>query len=205
MTDRRTALQRAAAALLGVGLLWIAVPTAQAHLVNSGFGPFYDGLYHLALSPDELLICVGLAALAGLRGKEFGRMLLTVLPVSWFIGGCIGLTADEPVTLPFVTTAFMLAIGALVASDFRVPYGVPLALAIVVGGTQGYLNGSAVAGQGAVALIGIVTGVFVTVVLLSAFVVTLKADWMRVAVRVAGSWIAAIGLLMLGWAYRGAV
>ena len=44
-----------------------------------------------------------------------------------------------------------------------------------------------------------------SVVLLSAFVVTLKADWMRIAVRVAGSWIAAVGLLMLGWAYRGAV
>jgi urease accessory protein len=33
-------------------------------------------------------------------------------------------------------------------------------------------------------------------------VVSLRAAWARVAVRVAGSWIAAIGFLMLGWALR---
>jgi hypothetical protein len=35
-------------------------------------------------------------------------------------------------------------------------------------------------------------------------VVSLGRPWMRIAVRVAGSWIAAIGLLLLGWALRGA-
>jgi hypothetical protein len=30
----------------------------------------------------------------------------------------------------------------------------------------------------------------------------MRVRWVRVAVRVAGSWIAAIGLLMLGWAMR---
>jgi hypothetical protein len=30
--------------------------------------------------------------------------------------------------------------------------------------------------------------------------VRLHASWARIAVRVAGSWIAASGLLMLGWA-----
>jgi hypothetical protein len=33
-------------------------------------------------------------------------------------------------------------------------------------------------------------------------VVWLRADWSRIAVRVAGSWIAASGLLLLGWAAR---
>jgi hypothetical protein len=32
--------------------------------------------------------------------------------------------------------------------------------------------------------------------------VQLRASWARIAVRVAGSWIAASGLLMLGWAVR---
>jgi hypothetical protein len=36
-------------------------------------------------------------------------------------------------------------------------------------------------------------------------VVSLVAAWARIAVRVAGSWIAAIGLLMLGWNLRGSV
>jgi hypothetical protein len=34
-------------------------------------------------------------------------------------------------------------------------------------------------------------------------VVSLKAKWTRIAVRVAGSWIAAMGILLLGWAVKG--
>jgi hypothetical protein len=45
--------------------------------------------------------------------------------------------------------------------------------------------------------------VFVLVALVAALVVSLRAQWVRVTVRVAGSWITAIGLLMLGWTYRG--
>ena len=37
----------------------------------------------------------------------------------------------------------------------------------------------------------------------TAFVVQLRAHWARIAVRVAGSWIAASGLLMLGWSFHG--
>ena len=40
--------------------------------------------------------------------------------------------------------------------------------------------------------------------LLPAFVTVLRPPAARVAVRVAGSWIAAIAMLMLGWLIRGA-
>ena len=54
----------------------------------------------------------------------------------------------------------------------------------------------------AVALLGLVFAVFVLAALAAALVVRLRADWTRIAVRVAGSWIAASGLLMLAWALR---
>jgi len=38
--------------------------------------------------------------------------------------------------------------------------------------------------------------------LLAGQVGSVRARWARVTVQVAGSWIAAIGLLMLGWAVR---
>jgi hypothetical protein len=41
------------------------------------------------------------------------------------------------------------------------------------------------------------------VALLAGQVASVRAPWARVAVQVAGSWIAAIGLFMLGWAVRG--
>jgi hypothetical protein len=45
----------------------------------------------------------------------------------------------------------------------------------------------------------VAAAVFVPVVLVVALVVTLRAHWARIAVRVGGGWIAARSLLMLGW------
>jgi hypothetical protein len=54
-----------------------------------------------------------------------------------------------------------------------------------------------------VAALGLAAAVFVLVILVAALVVQLRAHWARIAVRVGGSWIAASGLLMLGWSIRG--
>jgi hypothetical protein len=35
-------------------------------------------------------------------------------------------------------------------------------------------------------------------------VVPIRADWGRIAIRVVGSWVAAVGLLMFGWLLQGA-
>jgi len=90
------------------------------------------------------------------------------------------------------------------AADAKLSLRMTTAIAALLGLYHGYLNG---AGMGrfeiaAVALLGLVFAVFVLVSLAAAFVVRLRAHWGRIAVRVAGSWIAAIGLLMLGWAVR---
>ena len=83
----------------------------------------------------------------------------------------------------------------------RLTHDGPLALGLL----HGFLNGAgiATAGREALALAGIVTAIFVLVALVAALVVSLRAPWARIVVRVAGSWIAAIGLLMLGWSLRG--
>ncbi|MFO7716413.1 hypothetical protein, partial [Desulfosarcina sp.] len=57
-------------------------------------------------------------------------------------------------------------------------------------------------GPGTLGLIGIITMLFVLVSLAAALVVSLKRPWERIAVRVAGSWVTAVGLLMFGWAIR---
>lgn len=41
------------------------------------------------------------------------------------------------------------------------------------------------------------------VALLAGQAASVRAAWVRIAVQVAGSWIAAIGLFMLGWSVRG--
>ncbi|MBW2503160.1 MAG: hypothetical protein JRE16_01175, partial [Deltaproteobacteria bacterium] len=60
-------------------------------------------------------------------------------------------------------------------------------------------------GAGVLGLVGIMTTLFVLVALFSALIVSLEKPWTRLAVRVAGSWVAAIGMLMFGWMFRGQV
>jgi hydrogenase/urease accessory protein HupE len=95
-------------------------------------------------------------------------------------------------------------LGGLLAADARLPLSATTILAALLGLGHGYLNGSALAqpGLGAVGLLGIVAAVFALVALAVSFAVRLRAAWASVVVRVAGSWIAAIGLLLIGWGLR---
>ena len=59
------------------------------------------------------------------------------------------------------------------------------------------------ANKGVLTLLGIVITVFILSLLVSGTVVSLRPAWTRIAVRVAGSWVDAVGLLMFGWLFRG--
>lgn len=176
---------------------------AAAHLVTTGMGPVYDGIGHLLLTPEDLVPVIAVALLAGLRGKNSGRQALFFLPVAWLAGGFAGLmTNGEPI---IVMPAFsFLILGGLIAADLRLPDNITTAVVTAVGLTHGFYNGTAMAGGPRVSgLLGIAAILFTLIAIVSAFVVSLQAAWPRVAVRVTGSWIAAIGLLMLGWLAKG--
>jgi hydrogenase/urease accessory protein HupE len=178
-----------------------AVP-ADAHHNSTGMGPFYDGLMHFLMSPEDIVPVLALALLAGLRGANHGRWALFTLPVAWFLGGLAGLTAAVANPHPVIAAAWFLLLGGLLAADAKLSLRTTAALAALLGLYHGYLNGTGM-GQfetAAVAVLGLVFAVFVLVALAAAFVVRLHAHWTRIAVRVAGSWIAASGLLMFGWA-----
>jgi len=61
-------------------LMW-TIP-AEAHLNSTGRGPFYDGLMHFLMSPEDIVPVLALALLAGLRGASYGRRALFVLPTA---------------------------------------------------------------------------------------------------------------------------
>lgn len=179
---------------------------ALAHLVNSGLGPFYDGALHLLLSPGDLLGLVAAALLAGLCGSRAGRLTVIALPAAWLLSGLIGLNLPVTLDLPWLSVLSLVILGVLVAADLKLPPIAIAALGGLYGVLHGLLNGSALAaiGAGPLSLFGIVATVVMVVLLVSAAVIPLKAAWTRVAVRVAGSWVVAVGMLMVGWFIRGA-
>ena len=165
-------------------------------------GPVYDGIGHLLLTPEDLVPVLALALYAGLRGAVAGRRTMFLLPFAWFVGGLAGSTLNAATSIPIPALSFLI-LGGLVAANLCMPAAAVMVLAIVLGLVHGFLNGAALRdGAGTIGLLGIMTILFVIVTLTSAFVVSLKRPWERIAVRVAGSWIAAIGLLMFGWAMR---
>lgn len=190
-----------AACALGAAL--VAGP-AQAHLVDTGFGAYYDGLAHVALTPADLLVVLGLALLAGQRGAGVARTVLFILPLAWLAGGFVG-AAWPLMALPAVATTLSFALaGALVALEARMRRATVAGLAASLGLVHGLVNGATMAlgGASALALAGAVTAVFVLTTVVSAEVTRLTAGWTRTAVRVLGSWIAAAGLLTIGWLAR---
>lgn len=177
---------------------------AEAHLMNSGFGPFFDGLAHPFLTLEDLLPVIALALLAGLRGAPGGRRVVFALPLAWLLGmvgaGLIQFSAG-PLWLACVLTTLL---GVLVAADRPWPLAMVAGLAALVGVTHGFGNGQELAGVsgGSLAMAGIVCALFAISALLAGQVAVVRAQWARMAVRVAGSWIAAVGLLMFGWTMR---
>jgi urease accessory protein len=191
-------------ALVGAAVLLLLPAPSHAHLMTTGLGPFYDGVSHFALTPEDFLPALALALLAGQKGSRTGRLALFALPAAWLLGGLAGLAFPTISSAPALTTVSFLVLGGLVAADPRLRPEWVTGLAVVVGLLHGYLNGAAMsqARLGGLGLVGIVTTLFVVVALAAALVVALRAPWTRIAVRVAGSWIAAIGLLLLGWSFR---
>lgn len=178
----------------------LSMPTyAAAHLVTTGMGPVYDGIGHLLLTPEDLVPVLAVGLYAGLSGKDQSRCGLFLLPLAWLAGGIAGILSAGVVTFSLSALSFLL-LGALIAADLRLPAQVVNGLIVLVGTVHGFFNGIVMrSGPGISGILGVSATLFVLVALVSAVVVSLRPAWTRVAVRVTGSWIAAVGLLMVGW------
>jgi len=192
------------AALGALLAIVVAARPAHAHLMTTGFGPFYDGLTHLLVSPEYLLPTIALALLAGLHGPRFGRAVLFALPAAWLAGSVLGLLVAPRAPMPLATAIVTIGVGAMVAAGRRLPLALIGGFAVAVGVLAGALNGIelATAHSSPLAAAGAAASLFVVVSLVTGQVASVRAAWARIAVQVAGSWIAAIGLFMLGWAVR---
>ena len=180
---------------------------AQAHLVVTGMGPVYDGITHFALSPEDSLPTVALALYAGLRGPSHSRMLLGVLPAAWFAGGlliCLSGLMPPPTLLPIATALLFLGVGGLLAANLELSPRHCAYAAGVLGLIRGAadLAGAPATGSSLLNLIGMCASVFCLFALAVSVTLPLRRFWMIIAARVAGSWVAAAGLLLAGWIIR---
>jgi len=185
-------------------LAGVPIP-AYAHLVNSGLGPFYNGALHLLLSPGDLLAVLAVSLLAGQSGKASARWAVIALPLAWGAATLAGLVLGTVTGLGWLRVALLILVGVLVAAGARLPALGLASLAVLIGLVQGLENGGtfAASGSGILSVAGTASAVLILTLLTAALAVSLRAAWTRIALRVGGSWIAAVGVLMLGWLLQG--
>lgn len=194
---------RRAAGLAAVFLL-VGPETASAH-TNANLGDLYQGLLQPLFHPDFLL-----AALAVALWSSQQEGATAIGTCAGFTGGVLagsaialgGTALIEPARTPWLV---MLAVGPLVAAALRVPALFGTALGSVAGVLHGNAGTAAELSrivQPLLWTLGLGLGVALLGTYANALVLRIPAFAMRVAVRVAGSWIAAIGLLVGAAALR---
>jgi len=191
--------------IAGVFFFLSLASTAQAHMLVEGAGDFVNGALHPFFTPAHTLILLGSALLLGQQVSCRVGLTIRVFAAC----SAIGLACTIPGQIPEIPQAclvgFALCLGMLVASERRLP-------------------GWALAGLGALAALGIGldSGLEAPVVAnvpkmllgnwLSMNAVTFylaicasngaDKQWARTGIRVIGSWIIAVSLLVLAFALK---
>ena len=186
---------------VALGLV-LSTDTAHAHVASEKVGAFYAGLLHPLTAPEHVLPMVALGLLAGQQGLSKGQGVLLVFPVAMALGASLALLRPALGWVPLLNLGSAVLLGGLVAAAWRLPAALLYALALLFGMTHGYANGAAITStlSPTVFILGlIIASLFVLSYGIAGtdYLLRLKPVWLRIAVRVAGSWIAAIGILVL--------
>jgi len=176
--------------------------TAAAHPIK-GVGDFYAGMLHPLTALDFLLPWIALALFAGQQGRKGALLVLSIFPAAILLGASLALTIPQPGWLLIANVAVIPLLGLAVALASAYPISLVAMLAVVVGLIQGMANGAEITaatsprqfipGLATVAALVISYGIGI--------VRSLKTPWTRVAVRVVGSWIAAIGIMICAFKF----
>lgn len=185
------------AAWLVAAVAFTAEP-ALAH-GNMAIGEFYSGALQSLLHFDALLPLLALA----LWAAQLGEPSLWHIPLACLAAGVLGsAAATAGFALPGATAAgsfLMLALGLLVAANLRVAAPAAIAIAAVVGLQHGYagtLGEEAAARRPLLYAVGLLAGTGLLLLHIENIAMRARAFWMQIGMRVIGSWIAAIGLLI---------
>lgn len=199
--NRRSTWPFIAAALL------LVPGIASAHDLSDRYGPFLGAAIHPLTELDHVFPFLAIGLYAGLQGVPVVWRTVASFIVALVVGVLVPLAVTPPPDVANFLGVFNLAsfflMGALVAAALRAPGPAAAALAAIFGLSHGVENGIDLAGVHSVWSIAgvIVAGLIATAP--AAFITTrLRPGWQLIAVRVAGSWIAAIGLIVLGLRFR---
>lgn len=190
--------------LPALGLL--AFPgSAQAHTSVQGLGDFISGLLHPVVTPSHLLLVLGLGLMAGRRSPpDLKRPMAMFIPLTAL---ALGLTATGGVKAihPALLNGVAVVIGILLALEKQPSMLWTCVLFSVAALALGFDSGIEAGTTGTIfkTLLGSWLGLMVLVYDIAIYA-SLGAErpWVKIALRIAGAWLVAIGVMMLAFALR---
>jgi hydrogenase/urease accessory protein HupE len=174
-------------------------------MINNRFGDFYGGALHPLTALEHALPILALGLLAGQQGERAARWLVLVFPLALLFGAVLAVLTPTLPSMGILNGASFVVLGLLVAAGRRLPLPLLIALGAMFGLSHGYENGRAMGPDTAIHLFvpGVAAAGGLVVALVSAATLDLATrPWARVGVRVVGSWIAAVGIMTIGLAWR---
>ncbi len=189
---------------LSIVLLACLPESTSAHTIIAGVSGFEGGLLHPLMVPTHVINVIALALLIGQRPSDERSALIAI-----FAAGLLG--AMALVVLAFATdraetmllgTAILS--GVTLAARARLPFLLVALLAIATGFTLQLdsVPSSIFASETLLALSGAALAALAEVALIAFLAARAEWPWLVIAIRIAGSWIAAIALLMLALSLR---
>lgn len=154
---------------------------------------------HHVTAFEHLFPAIGIGLLAGQQGPKIARWVLMAFPVGLAVGVFMGQGELLSTFIPVFNKTSFVVLGLLVAGAIRQPLWALVGLSFIFGVTHGWENGQELTGgfTPTLFLMGVSLAGLMIVAVVAAVVVSVEKDWQHIAIRVTGSWIAAIGLLFL--------
>lgn len=181
--------------MLAVALL---PSTARAH-GSTETGDFYAGLLQPVHHPESLLLLLALGLWAGQLPPSRQWLPPLLFAGATLLGAGLGLAGLVPVPAAWLVRGGALVLGLAVAARWTAPAALATGLALLLGLGQGHHASFSERQQVERALLYLL-GAGLAPLLVCGWLVTLaeraRAFWAQVALRVAGSWIATIALLV---------
>lgn len=178
----------------------------MAHSPIPGIGHFYSGALHPIVVPAQLMALLALGMLIGQRGiAGLGKAA-----VGLFVALGLGLLASEPLGSPDTDLLLLMAC-LLLALGIAIARPLPHWLIAVLAGGIGALLGlgsnpdGLVGGARWASLAGTWLGGSFYVLWIATITEAAVRPWLRIAVRVVASWLAASALLVLALSWIGPV
>lgn len=168
---------------------------AHAHETIGGAGPFVNGLLHPAIAPAHLLSLLALGLWISRQDRDALRRSILAFATALVAGLLAGSLGTLPAIVPL---AVALILGCLVAGGWQWPATAAAMVSVATAVTIGFDSGN----DDWIAGLGIWVGAMLIVLNIVNLAMRFEAAWLRIAIRIAGAWIAAIALMLLALSLR---